>query len=193
MVGRTILISAMLVVTSITMLAGPANAENFYSQGPRTSMVSIGNDGHFEMFFESTLTPYMKGRSLEVMSAAFDQPTSLTMFRTLSSSLNDARLRIANAGDNNLRGNNACPTSSQITGSHPNANCFPVFITFNGFYDDWYEGTHPRAWSLICHEISHSTGLNHAPPDHGGCVGIAAQGTRDRVAAAERTHYTVEY
>lgn len=186
--ARTVFVVLMLLVVPLSFVPR-VQASNYGSQSSTSTHVNWGNDRQFAVYFWSNMSPYLKGRTLEVICCAYDGPTILTMYRTTSFDPADIHVEERNLGADFPAGGNFCPSSSTVSGSHPKRTCFPSRVTINSHHRGWYENdTHNNAWALLCHEIGHAVMLRHTPIHSPSCMEVPQSGNNHQLHSTEKSH-----
>lgn len=179
---------SLLTAIAVTAPAAPAYATNFGSEGNRNSIVSVGNDDIFAVYISVTVDATFEVKIRNKMADTYDSLAHIAMFETTDINLNDVEIYQGTYNFGYIALTD-CPTSSSLTGAHPNATCFPARIRYNNVYDHEFD-TDPERWALACHEIGHTVGLRHGP-DHGAtCM---SGDTDSALTAVERGHLNNHY
>ncbi len=163
-------------------------ADNFGSQSSTTTHINWGNDRQFAVYFFSSMSPYLKGRALDVICCAYDGPTILHMYRTSNVSPADIHVEEVNLGADFPRGGNVCPSYASVSGSHPKRTCFPTLVRINSHHRSWYEAANNNAWALLCHEFGHGIMLRHTPIHSPSCMETPQTGDQHQLHGAEKFH-----
>lgn len=137
--------------------------------------VSVGNDRHHFVVFDSTLTEGLASSLRDTMAEDY-HPTDLIMFpRTKITSVTDVIAYSTDYGDNGAAGWVHCPSDApQGLNSVGDRWCkrqelhFNLNARFATFFADDESRDH-----ITCHELGHTLGLRHwgNPPESPGPVG----------------------